>query len=70
MILYCERCGDVPPLPKGRYCNNCKLQVIKDARNAGKIRDIPKGIFSDERGRTGQRSSQVLGGAPRPSSDE
>lgn len=70
-MKFCERCEKSPAIPKQRFCKDCRRAVLSEAYEAGKVLPINVGkSFSDERGRSGLRSTQTLGGTPLSEEDE
>ena len=62
----CERCLCAGAVSGNRYCKTCGKQVRDELRSSGWLQEEERGpgIFSEERGRKGFRSTQVLGGEP------
>jgi hypothetical protein len=43
MLMYpCERCKVAEALPKQKYCNRCKKEVIAEMEHAGYLQPVPR----------------------------
>jgi hypothetical protein len=65
MAVNCERCGEAIKNQTFRFCVKCRRVVLRELQAVGYLQDtyVPP-YFSEERGRKGMRSPQVLGGVP------